>query len=74
VDCLGPCDIARAGATLIGLQCADGGWPASAVLLVPDQCGRCRGEAHADDRRVLTTAMGLAALARLLDCGDDRSC
>ena len=61
-------DIARASTLLLSLQCEDGGWPTSQVLLVPDQRGTFGSESFADDCRLLTTAMALAALTRSLEC------
>ncbi len=61
-------DMGRLGQSVLDLQCEDGGWPLSPVLRVPDQRGPSKGSVHADDRRLLTTAVSLAALTRWLEC------
>ncbi len=48
---------------LLSLQLADGGWPGSPVLLVPDQAGRKPlGDAIPDKRRLLSSALALYAI------------
>lgn len=50
---------------LVALQREDGGWPASAVLLVPSQETGVPGTGQADVRRLVTTATAIYALAQL---------
>ncbi len=48
---------------LLRLQLPDGSWPASAVLLVPDQSNAdVSPSIHADSKRLMSTAMALHAL------------
>ena len=47
---------------LIRLQIPDGGWPASPVLIVPDQMNAGLPSTHADSKRLMSTAMALHAL------------
>jgi hypothetical protein len=47
---------------LIRLQLPDGSWPASTVLLVPNQMNDGLLSTHADSRRLMSTAMALHAL------------
>jgi len=50
-------------AALVEQQCADGGWPASRVLVLPAQGAPAADEpVFADDRRAMSTAMALIAL------------
>jgi hypothetical protein len=67
-------DIWRLGQSVLDSQCEDGGWPPSPVLLVPDQREPSRSSVHSDDRRLLTTAVSLAALTRWAECGDGSDC
>ncbi len=52
---------------LIDLQCSDGGWPGSPVLLVPHQGEPSVFEIACDDRRLLTTAVSLMAISRWVE-------
>ena len=48
---------------LLELQKSDGSWPPSSVLLVPDkEGGAAQGAAHADEERMLGTAMAVMAV------------
>ncbi|HEX7181041.1 MAG TPA: prenyltransferase/squalene oxidase repeat-containing protein [Thermoanaerobaculia bacterium] len=47
---------------LLAQRSGDGGWPASPVLLVPDQRDASRASIHADGRRLLSTAIAVSAL------------
>jgi hypothetical protein len=57
-------DARRLCETLLNFQHLDGGWPASPVLLVPDQREPFQSSIHCDDRRLLTTATSLVAMTR----------
>lgn len=58
----GAAQTSELAASLLGMQSADGGWPASAVLLVPDQRDASRHLVYSDKRRALSTAMAIHAL------------
>jgi hypothetical protein len=66
-------DPAAARAELLARQEPDGGWPASAALLVPAQWDPERGRPYADGERLLSTAAALHALARASRAGVSRS-
>lgn len=54
--------VAERAAALAALQRADGGWPPSPTLLVPDQGGGEAGPPHADVRGLVSTAAAVRAL------------
>jgi hypothetical protein len=60
-------DAWRLSDTLLDLQCMDGGWPPSTVLLVPDQREPSKIHVQCDDRRLLTTTVSLVALTRWIE-------
>jgi hypothetical protein len=57
------CEALRFGERLLGLQSGDGGWPPSPCLLVRNQREPDRFKMFSDDRRLLSTAMSVMALA-----------
>jgi hypothetical protein len=65
---LGPHEAAsEACESRLRAQSLDGGWPSSAVLLVPQQHGLSVAPQHfADDRRIFGTAAAVLALTRFL--------
>jgi hypothetical protein len=63
--CIGAAQSERLGEALMGMQARDGGWLASRTLRVPAQRIAQAGaasQAHADEQRLMSTALAMAAL------------